>query len=113
MEETESEISIQKDVWSFISYEIERTAFVAVVLILITVSFLLFLPEEVNPVADHTVQYAIGFGLFRKVPSYLVSRLANWYVPDDEARDLPFFWSVPMDGGLLYSDIIGTFYHLV
>jgi len=68
--------------------QIERTAFVTVVLILITVYFLLFLPDEVNPVAD-LVEYTSA-GLFGTVLTYLVSRLANWYVPDDEARDLSF-----------------------
>lgn len=90
----------------------ERYAFVAVMILLSSVSFLVFLPSEVNPVVSESSMYTDNVGLYAAVPPYIMTRLAGWYEPDRD-NDLPFFWTIPMSGGLLYADIVGTCYHLI
>ena len=89
---------------------IERGAFAAVILIVLIVTVILSLPDNIS-IIDKPGTSTVG--VFGTIPPYLDWRLANWYAPEDSYKDVPFFWSVPMTGSLLFTDVMGSCLQLV
>jgi len=90
--------------------KIERGAFSAVILIVLIVTIILSLPNKIS-IIDKPGTTTVG--MFGTIPPFLDWRLANWYAPEDSFKDVAFFWSIPMSGSLLFTDVMGSCLQLV